>query len=65
MTGVVTNNGTVAAANAVPAFSGGPNGTFTINGSLLSSGVVNLAGSSVGNQLTVVGNMLAPMACST
>ena len=55
VTGAVTNNGTVAAANALPAFGAGPNGTFTINGSLLNSGLVNLAGD-IGNQLVVVGN---------
>jgi len=55
VTGAVTNNGTVAAANAIPAFGAGPNGTFTINGSLLNSGVVNLA-ADIGNQLVVVGN---------
>ena len=56
VTGAVTNNGTIAAANALPAFAGGPNGNFTINGSLLNAGTVNLAGRGVGNQLTVVGN---------
>ena len=38
VTGAVTNNGTIAAANALPAFAGGPNGNFTINGSLLNAG---------------------------
>jgi fibronectin-binding autotransporter adhesin len=56
VTGSVINSGTVAAANALAAFAGGPIGNFTINGSLLNAGVVNLAGSGVGNQLTVVGN---------
>jgi type V secretory pathway adhesin AidA len=56
VTGAVANNGTVAVGNAVPALSGGPNGAFNINGSLLNSGVVNLAGSAIGNQLNVAGN---------
>jgi outer membrane autotransporter protein len=56
VSGAVTNDGTTAAGNAVSQFAGGPVGNFTINGSLLNGGVVNLAGSTVGNQLIVVGN---------
>jgi outer membrane autotransporter protein len=54
VSGTVVNNGTIAAANA--ALAGGPIGNFTINGTLQNNSIVNLAGSSVGNSLTVVGN---------
>jgi outer membrane autotransporter protein len=57
VTGAVANNGTIAVANALPVFAAGPVGTFTINGSLLNQGVVNLASSSaIGNVLRVNGN---------
>jgi autotransporter-associated beta strand protein len=56
VTGPVTNDGTIAAASALGAFAGGPIGNFTVNGNLLNNGVINLAGSAVGNTLTVVGN---------
>ncbi|MPZ33196.1 MAG: autotransporter outer membrane beta-barrel domain-containing protein [Rhodospirillales bacterium] len=54
VSGTVVNNGTIAAANA--ALAGGPIGNFTINGTLLNSSIVDLAGSGVGNSLTVAGN---------
>ena len=50
--GGVANQGMVAVGNALPAFAGGPTGTFTVGG-LLNQGAVNLAGSSVGNVLVV------------
>ena len=57
VTGAVVNGGNVAAGNAIPAFAGGPTGNFTIIGSLLNAGTVNLAGTGVpGNQVTVNGN---------
>jgi outer membrane autotransporter protein len=54
--GSVTNYGTIAVANAVPAYADGPTGTFTVLGNLTNPGVVNLAGSSIGNVLSVHGN---------
>jgi outer membrane autotransporter protein len=56
VTGPVTNQGMIAAANALPAFASGPTGNFTINGSLTNGGLIDLAGAGLGNQLTVVGN---------
>ena len=55
--GDVTNHGIVAVGNALPAFAGGPTGTFTVGG-LLNQGAVNLAGSSVGNVLVVNRNYI-------
>jgi outer membrane autotransporter protein len=54
--GNVSDNGAIAAGNALPIFTGGPAGAFTIGGSLLNNAVVNLAGSSIGNSLVVQGN---------
>ncbi len=57
VTGAVTNSGTLAAANTLPVFAAGPTGTFTINGSLLNQGTVNLASpSAIGNVVRVNGN---------
>ena len=59
VTGAVTNNGTLAVANALPSFASEGNGEFTINGSLFNAGLVrigNAAASSVGNRLNVAGN---------
>jgi autotransporter-associated beta strand protein len=57
VTGNVTNEGTIAVANALPVFAGGPAGTFVINGNLVNSGGLNLASSSaIGNVLAVRGN---------
>ncbi|HZZ12702.1 MAG TPA: autotransporter domain-containing protein [Paraburkholderia sp.] len=60
--GAVTNNGTLAVANALPSFAGESNGTLSINGSLLNAGVVQIGkanattAASVGNRLNVTGN---------
>jgi len=57
VTGIITNNGTIAVGNALPAFVSGPVGTLTINGDLQNNGVVNLASTStVGNILALRGN---------
>ncbi|HYB08480.1 MAG TPA: autotransporter outer membrane beta-barrel domain-containing protein, partial [Alphaproteobacteria bacterium] len=57
VTGSVTNDGTVVAGNATPGFSGMPIGTFTIIGTLLNRGTVNLASDPiVGNILLVQGS---------
>ena len=56
VSGAVTNNGTIAVANALPAFSAAGNGSFTINGALTNAGLVEIGGNGVGNQLTVAGN---------
>nr|WP_238531363.1 autotransporter outer membrane beta-barrel domain-containing protein [Collimonas fungivorans] len=56
VTGSVTNNGTIAAANALPQFSGSGNGSFTINGPLTNAGLLQIGGQGVGNRLNVVGN---------
>ena len=59
VTGTVNNSGTIAVANAIPAFSGNANGNFTINGTLLNSGLAQIGGTGIGNTLTVssyVGN---------
>jgi outer membrane autotransporter protein len=56
--GSVSNTGTIAVANALPAFATAVNGSFTIAGNLVNQGVVNLAAASgqIGNVLTVAGN---------
>lgn len=51
--GAVTNNGTVAAANATPSLAASGNGAFTINGALTNAGLVQLGGTGVGNRLNV------------
>ncbi|SFC73050.1 autotransporter outer membrane beta-barrel domain-containing protein [Collimonas sp. OK412] len=56
VTGPVTNGGTVAVANALSAFANSGNGAFTINGTLVNAGVVQIGGQGVGNRLNVVGN---------
>ncbi|MEI4480648.1 MULTISPECIES: autotransporter outer membrane beta-barrel domain-containing protein [unclassified Phyllobacterium] len=53
VTGDVSNAGTLAVANALAAFTTGPNGNFTIDGTLSNSGHVQLGGTGVGNTLTV------------
>ena len=50
--GDVGNQGTVAAANALPMFGSLANGNFTINGTLRNSGLLQLGGTGVGNTLT-------------
>ncbi|MBK5122016.1 autotransporter domain-containing protein [Burkholderia sp. R-69980] len=59
VTGAVTNNGTLAVANALPSFASGGNGAFSINGSLANAGLVQIDGpasAGVGNRLNVTGN---------
>lgn len=59
VTGAVTNNGTLAVANAVPSFASEGNGAFSINGSLVNAGLVQIGGPAaggVGNRLNVTGN---------
>lgn len=52
--GNVTNNGTIAVANALSAAASGPQGTFTINGQLTNAGLVQVgAGQQTGNNLVV------------
>jgi outer membrane autotransporter protein len=53
VTGAVTNNGTIAVANALPTLAGSGNGAFTINGALTNAGLVQLGGAGVGNRLNV------------
>jgi autotransporter-associated beta strand protein len=43
--GTVTNNGTIAVANAISAFSSAANGTFTIGGTLINNGLAQVGGS--------------------
>ncbi|WP_236904291.1 autotransporter outer membrane beta-barrel domain-containing protein [Collimonas fungivorans] len=56
VTGSVTNNGTIAVANALPQFAGSGNGSFTINGPLTNAGLLQIGGQGIGNRLNVVGN---------
>lgn len=56
VTGTVTNNGAIAAANALSQFTGSGNGAFTINGTLVNAGQVQIGGQGIGNRLNVVGN---------
>ena len=59
VTGAVTNNGTLAVANAMPSFASEGNGAFSINGSLVNAGLVQIGGPAaggVGNRLNVAGN---------
>lgn len=59
VTGAVTTNGTLAVANALPSFASEGNGAFSINGSLVNAGLVQIGGPAaggVGNRLNVTGN---------
>ncbi|HWX01103.1 autotransporter outer membrane beta-barrel domain-containing protein [Collimonas sp.] len=56
VTGTVTNSGTVAVANALSVFANSGNGGFTINGTLVNAGLVQIGGQTIGNRLNVVGN---------
>ncbi|MFM0209329.1 autotransporter domain-containing protein [Paraburkholderia sediminicola] len=59
VTGAVTNSGTLAVANAVPLLASEGTGAFSINGSLVNAGLVQIGGpaaAGVGNQLNVTGN---------
>lgn len=52
----VTNNGTVAVADALAAFANTGSGSLTINGALTNAGTVQIGGAGVGNKLVVNGN---------
>jgi outer membrane autotransporter protein len=56
VTGHVTNNGVISALNALPGFSDAPAGNFTLANGVTNNGVINLAGGSIGNTLTVKGD---------
>ncbi|QYD73939.1 autotransporter outer membrane beta-barrel domain-containing protein [Paraburkholderia edwinii] len=59
VSGAVTNNGTLAVANALPAFAAASNGTFSVNGTLTNAALVQIAGpagTTPGNVLRVAGN---------
>jgi outer membrane autotransporter protein len=59
VSGAVINHGTLAVANALPAFSAAPTGSFTVNGTLSNAALVQLgspAGATPGNLLRVVGD---------
>jgi outer membrane autotransporter protein len=56
VTGTVANDGTMAVGNALSAFAADAPGNFTVIGTLLNNKLVNLAGTAVGNTLTVAGN---------
>ncbi len=58
VTGNVTNNGTLAVANALAQLTSGPTGNFAVNGNLTNAGVIRLGGAQIGNTLTVTGNYL-------
>ena len=52
VSGTVNNLGTVAVADAMPLFAGQAKGNFTVNGTLVNAGALNLAGTGTGNTLT-------------
>lgn len=54
--GAITNNGTVAVADALAAFANTGSGSLTFNGSLNNAGTVQIGGAGVGNKLVVNGN---------
>ncbi|WP_198139636.1 autotransporter outer membrane beta-barrel domain-containing protein [Ralstonia sp. A12] len=56
VSGAVTNNGTVAVADALAAFANTGSGSLTINGALNNAGTVQIGGAGVGNKLVVNGN---------
>ncbi len=51
--GSVTNNGTIAVADAIAAFAGAGKGNFTIAGTLTNAGRAQVGGAGIGNTLTV------------
>jgi len=53
--GAVNNAGTIAVADALPAFAGSAKSRFTINGTLTNAGLVQLGGAGIGNTLKVGG----------
>ena len=56
VTGNVTNEGTLAVADALASFAGGTAGNFTVNGNLANNGAINMGGATVGNKLIVNGD---------
>ena len=57
--GDVSNSGLIAAANALPAFTGGPTGDLRLAGNVANQGTISLAGSSIGNLVEIGGNYSA------
>jgi fibronectin-binding autotransporter adhesin len=55
--GPVSNDGTIAVADALALFQGGSKGDFAINGTLNNNNLIQLAGAGVGNSL-FVGNLV-------
>ncbi|SFS15161.1 outer membrane autotransporter barrel domain-containing protein [Dyella sp. OK004] len=53
VTGAVNNNGTIAVADALPAFAGSAKSGFTINGTLTNTGLAQIGGAGIGNTLKV------------
>ncbi|WP_102301463.1 autotransporter outer membrane beta-barrel domain-containing protein [Dyella sp. AD56] len=51
--GDVNNSGTIAVADALSLFQGGSKGSFTIGGTLTNNNLIQLAGTGVGNTLSV------------
>lgn len=58
VTGNVNNAGTIAVADALPAFASSGAGALTINGALTNAGLAAIGGAGVGNRLNVVGNYI-------
>ena len=56
--GDATNNGTLFAANSLPAFASSGTGAFNVRGQLTNNGLAQIAGAGVGNQLVVTGNYI-------
>jgi outer membrane autotransporter protein len=56
VSGPVTNNGTIAVADALPDFATTGGGAFTIKGDLVNAGTAAIGGAGVGNRLVVAGN---------
>ncbi|CAM5762056.1 hypothetical protein LMIY3S_00345 [Labrys miyagiensis] len=53
VTGTVNNDGTIAIADAISAFGGDAKGSFIVNGTLVNNNVALVAGTGVGNTLSV------------
>ncbi|WP_199030813.1 autotransporter outer membrane beta-barrel domain-containing protein [Ralstonia sp. ASV6] len=60
VTGSVRNDGTLAVADAVPSLAGtgAGTGTFTINGALFNTGLMQVGGAGMGNRLAVNGGFM-------
>lgn len=56
VSGDVTNNGTLASLNSLPAYGSAVASVLNLNGNLNNNGLLQLAGSTVGNTLSVGGN---------